>query len=136
VILAGILGIYPLGFVAEVVAFAFGLAAASFFPIIVLGIFWKRSNKEGAIAGMSVGLAFTFVMIVLMRAQNVIPGMDAPIVESFLGLNAQGIGILGMILNFSTTVIVSLLTPAPPEKIQEMVEDIRNPHTAPSAVDP
>src|SRR5690606_12856329 len=72
VILAGLLGIFPLGFVAEVVAFAFGLAAASFFPILVLGIFWKRANKYGAIAGMSVGLAFTFIMIVLMRAQNVL----------------------------------------------------------------
>ena len=130
VILAGVLGIYPLGFVAEVVAFAFGLAAASFFPVIVLGIFWKRANKQGAIAGMSLGLAFTFIMIVLMRAQNVIPGMDAPIIDNFMGINAQGIGIVGLILNFVTTVVVSLLTSSPPEEVQEMVEDIRYPGTS------
>lgn len=127
VILAGLLGIYPLGFVAEVVAFAFGLAAASFFPIIVLGIFWKRANKQGAIAGMSVGLIFTFVMIALMRAQNVIPGMEEPIIDSFLGINAQGIGVIGMLLNFALTIGVSLATPAPPVEVQKMVEQIRYP---------
>lgn len=131
VILAGILGIYPLGFVAEVVAFAFGLAAASFFPVIVLGIFWKRANKQGAIAGMSIGLAFTFIMIVLMRAQNVIPGMDAPIIENFFGINAQGIGVIGLILNFVATISVSLLTAPPPEEVREMVEEIRYPGEAP-----
>ena len=127
VILAGLLGIYPLGFVAEVVAFAFGLAAASFFPTIVLGIFWKRANKEGAIAGMVVGLAFTFVMIALMRAQNVIPGMEEPILESFLGINAQGIGVVGMLLNFAVTVGVSLATAPPPAQVQTLVEQIRYP---------
>lgn len=127
VIVAGILGIYPLGFVAEVVAFAFGLAAASFFPVIVLGIFWKRANKQGAIAGMSVGLVFTFVMIALMRAQNVIPGMDEPVIEHFLGINAQGIGVIGMLLNFALTIGVSLMTPAPPLSVQRIVEQIRYP---------
>ncbi|MEM6648544.1 MAG: sodium:solute symporter family protein, partial [Bacteroidota bacterium] len=107
VILAGLLGIYPLGFVAEVVAFAFGLAAASFFPTIVLGIFWKRINKEGAVAGMIAGLAFTFVMIALMRAQNVIPGLDEPIVQDFFGINAQGIGVIGMLINFALTIGIS-----------------------------
>lgn len=135
VIFAGLLGIYPLGFVAEVVAFAFGLAAASFFPVIVLGIFWKRANKQGAIAGMSVGLAFTFVMIVLMRAQNVIPGMEAPIIDDFMGINAQGIGMIGLALNFVTTVIVSLMTAPPPDDVQEMVEEIRYPSAAPAASD-
>ncbi|MDZ4698092.1 MAG: sodium:solute symporter family protein [Rhodothermales bacterium] len=127
VIMAGILGIYPLGFVAEVVAFAFGLAAASFFPVIVLGIFWKRANKQGAIAGMSAGLLFTFVMIGLMRAQNVIPGMDAPIIESFLGINAQGIGVVGMLINFALMIGVSLATPPPPAEVQQMIEQIRYP---------
>ncbi len=126
VVLAGLLGIFPLGFVAEVVAFAFGLAAASFFPILVLGVFWKRANKYGAIAGMSVGLAFTFIMIVLMRAQNVL-GLDEPIIDSFLGINAQGIGIIGMLLNFGLTIGVSLATPAPPMDVQRMVEQIRYP---------
>ena len=130
VILAGILGIYPLGFVAEVVAFAFGLAAASFFPVIVLGIFWKRVNKQGAIAGMSLGLAFTFIMIVLMRAQTVIPGMEEPIIASFMGINAQGIGVIGMLINLVVTVGVSLVTPAPPQDVQEMIEEIRYPKSS------
>ncbi len=127
VVMAGRLGIYPLGFVAEVVAFAFGLAAASFFPVIVLGIFWKRANKQGAIAGMSAGLLFTFVMIGLMRAQNVIPGMDEPIVESFFGINAQGIGVVGMLINFALMIAVSLATAKPPADVQNMVEQIRYP---------
>ena len=74
----------------------FGLFTNVVLNVIVLGIFWKRTNKQGAIAGMSVGLAFTFIMIALMRAQNVIPGLDEPVIESFLGLSAQGIGVLGM----------------------------------------
>ena len=127
VIVAGVLGIYPLGFVAEVVAFAFGLAAASFFPVIVLGIFWKRANREGAIAGMSVGLVFTFVMIALMRAQNVIPGMEEPVLESFLGIGAQGVGVVGMLLNFAVTVVVSLCTPDSPVSVRGMVERVRYP---------
>lgn len=127
VLVAGVLGIYPLGFVAEVVAFAFGLAAASFFPVIVLGIFWKRTNKEGAIWGMGLGLAFTFIMIALMRAQNVIPGMEEPIVESFLGISAQGIGVVGMLLNFAVTISVSLLTDPPPQSVQDLVEEVRYP---------
>jgi cation/acetate symporter len=125
---AGLLGIFPLGFVAEVVAFAFGLAAASFFPTIVLGIFWKRANKQGAIVGMAVGLAFTFVMIVLMRAHVVAPETFAePILESFLGIKAQGIGVIGMLLNFALTVGVSLVTPPPPARVQSLVEQIRYP---------
>ena len=127
VVLAGLLGIFPLGFVAEVVAFAFGLAAASFFPVIVLGIFWKRATKQGAIAGMSLGLAFTFVMIVLMRAQNVVPGMEEPLLESFFGINAQGIGVVGMLLNFAVTIGISLVTPPPPEDVRNLVEQIRYP---------
>lgn len=128
VLMAGLLGIYPLGFVAEVVAFAFGLAAASFFPTIVLGIFWKRANRQGAIAGMSVGLAFTFIAIVLMRASVVAPSFfPEPIAESFLGIKAQGIGVIGMLLNFGLTVGVSLATPPPPERVQRLVEQIRYP---------
>ena len=126
---AGLLGIFPLGFVAEVVAFAFGLAAASFFPTIVLGIFWKRANKQGAIVGMAVGLAFTFVMIVLMRAHVVAPGVfgDAPLLDSFLGIKAQGIGVVGMFLNFGLAIGVSLATAPPPARVQSLVEQIRYP---------
>ncbi len=128
VVLAGILGIYPLGFVAEVVAFAFGLAAASFFPVIVLGIFWKRATKQGAIAGMVAGLAFTFVMIVLMRANVVAPSVfPEPILDSFLGIQAQGIGFVGMLLNVALVVGVSLATAPPAPRIQRMVEQIRYP---------
>ncbi len=127
VIVAGIFGVYPLGFVAEVVAFAFGLAAASFFPVIVLGIFWKRANREGAIAGMSAGLVFTFVMIALMRAQNVIPGMEEPVLEHFLGIGAQGVGVVGMLLNFAVTISVSLCTPDSPASVRDMVERVRYP---------
>jgi cation/acetate symporter len=126
VIVAGLLGIFPPGFVAEVVAFAFGLAAASFFPIIVLGIFWKRCNRQGAVTGMIVGLAFTFIMIVLMRADRVL-GLDAPIIDSFLGIGAQGIGTVGMVLNFAITIGVTLATAPPPSDVQDMVEQIRYP---------
>jgi cation/acetate symporter len=128
---AGLLGIYPLGFVAEVVAFAFGLAAASFFPILVLGIFWKRCNKEGAIAGIVTGLSFTFVMIILMRAHVALAefGVTEPVFETFLGINAQGIGIVGMILNFVVTYVVTMSTPAPPQEVQDLVEQIRYPRT-------
>ncbi|MEL6445635.1 MAG: sodium:solute symporter family protein [Bacteroidota bacterium] len=128
VVLAGLLGIFPLGFVAEVVAFAFGLAAASFFPVILLGIFWKRANKQGAIAGMSVGLVFTFVMIVLMRTHIVI-GAEQPILDSFLGIKAQGIGVIGMVLNFALMIGVSLMTAPPPPQVQNLVEQIRYPRT-------
>ena len=128
-VVAGLLGIYPPGFVAEVVAFAFGLAAASFFPILVLGIFWKRCNRQGAVWGLVTGLVFTFVMIVLMRAHVVVPGVETPILDTFLGINAQGIGVVGMVLNFAVTVTVTKLTPAPPQRVQDMVEQIRYPRT-------
>ena len=127
IVVAGLLGIYPPGFVAEVVAFAFGLAAASFFPILVLGVFWKRCNQQGAISGLVTGLVFTFVMIVLMRAHVVVPGLAEPIVPSFFGINAQGIGIVGMFLNFIVTYVVTRATPAPPQEVQDIVEQIRYP---------
>jgi cation/acetate symporter len=128
VIVAGLAGIYPPGFVAEVVAFAFGLAAASFFPILVLGIFWKKCNRQGAIAGMVVGLAFTFIMIVLMRIHVITEGAIAePFIDSFLGINAQGIGIVGMLLNFGITIVLSLRGEAPPQEVQDLVEQVRYP---------
>lgn len=128
VVVAGLAGIYPPGFVAEVVAFAFGLAAASFFPILVLGIFWKRCNRQGAVSGMIAGLAFTFVMIVLMRIHVITEGAIAePIITTFLGINAQGIGIVGMVINFALTIGISLNTPAPPQEVQDLVEQVRYP---------
>lgn len=128
IVVAGLLGIYPPGFVAEVVAFAFGLAAASFFPILVLGIFWKRCNRDGAVAGLVTGLVFTFVMIVLMRT-HVVLGLEDPIVDTFFGINAQGIGIVGMILNFVVTYVVTRVTDAPPQSVQDIVEQVRYPRT-------
>ncbi|GAB4426302.1 MAG: cation acetate symporter [Anaerolineae bacterium] len=132
ILVAGYFGINPPGFVAEVVAFAFGLACASFFPIILLGIFDKRTNSQGAIAGMIVGLAFTTVMILMMRSVQLM-GTEAPILPSFLGITAQGIGVVGMILNFVVTFTVSRMTDAPPEEIQEMVENVRIPAGAGAA---
>ncbi|MUG93028.1 cation acetate symporter [Scytonema sp. UIC 10036] len=119
VVLAGYFGVNPPGFVGQVVAFAFGLAASSFFPVILLGIFDKRTNKEGAIAGMLTGLIFTIVYIVGVK----FAGMPA----WFFGVSAEGIGTLGMIINLIVTLVVSRLTPPPPLEIQEMVEDLRSP---------
>jgi cation/acetate symporter len=136
VFVAGWFGIFPPGFVAEVVAFAFGLAAASFFPVIVLGIFWKRATKEGAILGMLSGLIFTGVMIALIRTPQIFGflGVTEPVMTDFLGINAQGVGTVGMLLNFAVMVVVSLVTPPPPADVQEMVESIRYPRVmAPTA---
>jgi len=126
VLVAGYFGVNPPGFVAEVVAFAFGLAAASFFPVIVLGIFWKRATREGAIAGMIAGLAFTTLMIGAIRSQQIF-GTAQPVLTDFFGINAQGVGTIGMLINFVVVVIVSLVTRPPPEHVQEMVEGIRYP---------
>ena len=117
--IAGYFGVNPPGFVAQVVAFAFGLAAASFFPVIILGVFDKRTNREGAIAGMVVGLLFTTIYIVGVK----FAGMPT----WFFGVSAEGIGTVGMALNFIVTFIVSRMTPPPPLEIQEMVENLRSP---------
>ncbi|MDZ4876851.1 MAG: Cation/acetate symporter ActP [Chroococcidiopsis cubana SAG 39.79] len=122
VVLAGYFGINPPGFVAQVVAFAFGLAAASFFPAIVLGIFDKRTNREGAIAGIVVGLLFTLFYIVGVKFYGMPPWL--------FGISPEGIGTVGMIINFIVTLVVSRLTPPPPLAVQEMVEDLRSPAQA------
>ena len=126
VIVAAYFGIRPPGFVAEVVAFAFGLAAASFFPILVLGIFWRRATSQGAIAGMITGLVFTAAAILGMRSVQLF-GTDAPLIDSVLGVNAQGVGTIGMLINFAVTIAVSLVTPAPPAEVRELVAAIRDP---------
>ncbi|GAB6155275.1 cation acetate symporter [Desulfosporosinus burensis] len=126
VIAATWFGIHPPGFVGEVVAFAFGLAAASLFPAILLGIFDTRMNKEGAISGMLAGLIFTMLLIVLIRSQPIL-GTAQPLLKDFFGFNAQAVGMLGMILNFVVSFVVSRLTPAPPEEIQALVRNIRTP---------
>ncbi|MHC2992349.1 sodium:solute symporter [Pontibacter sp. HJ8] len=131
VIVAGYFGIRPPGFVAEVVAFAFGLAAASFFPVIIMGIFSKTMNKQGAIWGMVTGLVFTLGYISYFKFVN--PAANTPD-NWLLGISPEGIGTLGMILNFAVSYIVSRFTPAPPAHIQELIEDIRIPRGAGEAV--
>ena len=122
--IAGLFGIYPPGFVAEVVAFAFGLAAASFFPVLLLGIFYKRMNKEAAITGMITGLAFTFAYIVYFKFVN--PADNNPD-HWWFGISPEGIGTLGMLANFVVSLIVCRFTPPPPAEVQAMVENIRVP---------
>ena len=122
--IAGYFGINPPGFVAQVVAFAFGLAAASFFPAIILGIFSKRMNKYGAISGMIVGILFTAAYIIYFKF--VAPDLNTA-EHWFLGVSPEGIGTVGMGLNFVVALVVSALTPAPPASIQALVEEIRIP---------
>lgn len=124
VVTAGYLGINPPGFVAEVVAFAFGLAAASFFPAIILGIFDKRTNMPGAVSGMITGIVFTAAYIIYFKFVN--KEMNMPD-HWFLGISPEGIGTLGMAINVVVTVVVSRLTPAPPVRVQQMIESIRTP---------
>ena len=129
ILVAGYLGINPPGFVAQVVAFAFGLAAASFFPVIILGVFDKRMNKEGAIAGMLVGLTFTFFYIIYFVF------MGGAKEDYLFGIAPTGIGTLGMVLHFVVAYFVSRATPPPPQEIQELVESIRLPSGAGAAID-
>jgi cation/acetate symporter len=122
--IAGLFGIYPPGFVAQVVAFAFGLAAASFFPVILLGIFYKRMNKEAAISGMITGLTFTFSYIVYFKFID--PAANNAD-NWWFGISPEGIGTLGMLANFLVSLVVCRFTPPPPIEVQEMVENIRIP---------
>ncbi|MAI06503.1 MAG: cation acetate symporter [Alphaproteobacteria bacterium TMED87] len=120
---AGLLGIYAsqLGFVAQVVAFAFGLAASSLFPVIFLGIFWKRMNKEGAIVSMLVGLVSTFSYIVYFKF------LGGTQDQWFLGVSSEGIGFVFMWLALISGILVSFLTKEPPDEIKDLVEKIRIP---------
>lgn len=124
VLVAGYFGINPPGFVAEVVAIAFGLAAALFFPAIILGIFYKKMNRQGAIAGMIAGLLFTLAYVVFFKIA--FPEYNSPEYWWF-GISPEGIGTLGMILNLLVSFAVGMIFPEPPEDIQEMVESIRYP---------
>ena len=116
---------------AQVVAFAFGLAAASLFPVILLGIFYKRANKQGAIAGMLTGLIFTYGYIEFFKGLF-LKWAGAPWGENvasnwLFGISPEGIGVIGMILNFTVAISVSHMTAPPPDHIQHMVEHIRVP---------
>ena len=127
VLLAGYLGFNPPGFVAEVVALAFGLAAASLFPAILLGILSMRVNKQGAIAGMLTGLLFTIGYIIYFKGVFVEP-FAANVPENWLfGISPEGIGAVGAAINLAVTLALSALTPAPPESIQALVRRIRVP---------
>jgi len=125
VILAGLMGMNTakLGFVAQVVAFAFGLAAASLFPVIVLGIFWKRMNREGAIASMLTGLVTTFWYIYHFKF------VDTDASHWWFGVSPEGIGFVFMFVSLAVGIVVSLVTAPPPKDIQDLVEDIRVPGT-------
>lgn len=125
VVAAGLLGLFAsqLGFVAQVVAFAFGLAAASLFPVIFLGIFWKRMNREGAIASMLTGLVSTFSYIYYFKFGG---GLAA---DYWFGVSPEGIGFVFMWLSLALGIVVSLATNPPPIEVQELVEDIRIPGT-------
>jgi cation/acetate symporter len=132
VVVAGLFGIYPPGFVSQVVAFAFGLAAASFFPIIVLGIFSKRVGTVPAVAGMIAGIGFTAFYIIA----SVYGGMAPWTFGVFeRGISPQGIGAFGMVLNFAVTLALTPLCAAPSERSKEMVDMVREPEGAgPAAV--
>lgn len=124
VCIAGYFGMNPPGFVGQVVAFAFGLAASSFFPAIVMGIFSKRMNKAGAISGMIVGITFTATYIIYFKFIN--PAQNTP-AHWWWGISPEGIGTLGMMINFIVSIAVSALTPPPPAQVQALVDDIRVP---------
>ncbi|AXT53738.1 cation acetate symporter [Aquimarina sp. BL5] len=129
VCVAGYFGINPPGFVAAVVALAFGLAAASFFPAIVLGIFYKRMNKEGAVAGMVVGILCMLLYMIKYKLgwfDETLP----PSSEWWFGISPEGFGAVAMVINFIISLVVSKFTAAPPEDVQEIVENIRLPNNA------
>jgi len=122
VVVAAYFGVNPPDYVAAVVAFAFGLAAASFFPVLVLGVFSRRVNREGAIAGMLTGIGFTAGYILWFK----LLGWGGP-EDWWFGISPEGIGSLGMLGNFAVTLCVSRFTAPPPPEVQELVEEIRNP---------
>jgi len=124
VLVAGYFGVSPPGFLAPTVAFAFGLAASSFFPVILMGIFYKRMNKEGAIAGMAAGILFTASYIIYFTFIN--PEFNSA-EHWWFGISPEGIGTLGMLLNFAVAFSVSKFTAEPPQEIMDLVEDIRIP---------
>ena len=124
VCIAGLFGIYPPGFVAQVVAFAFGLAAASFFPCILMGIFNKKANKEGALCGMLSGIVFVAAYIIYFKFVN--PAHNN---KDFwwLGISPEGIGTVGAMINFVVMYVVGKFTPEPPQEIQDLVGSLRYP---------
>jgi len=136
VIVAGYFGINPPGFVAAVVALAFGLAAASFFPAIIMGIFYKRMNMQGAVAGMIVGITLMIFYMLKFKFGIFDGGKDA--VDGlksawWFGISPEGFGTVAMLVNVIVSVVVSQMTPPPPAHVQQIVEDIRIPRGAGAA---
>ncbi len=137
VVIAGYFGIHPPGFVAAVVALAFGLAAASFFPAIILGIFYKKMNKEGAISGMIVGLLFMLFYILKFKfgvfdgGKSAVDGLKS---EWWFGISPEGFGTVAMMANFVVALVVNTFTKEPPQHVQDIVENIRIPSEAGEAV--
>jgi cation/acetate symporter len=135
---AGYLGMNPPGFAAQVVALAFGLAASSIFPALMMGIFNKRVNRAGAILGMLSGLLFTLTYIFVYKGWFFVPGTNnLPNTADYwvLGIQPESIGAVGALVNFVVAIAVSKVTAAPPEHIQHLVEDIRVPKGAGAATD-
>ena len=130
VLVAGYLGIYPPGWVAQVVAFAFGIAAATLFPAIFMGIFSRRMNREGAIAGMLVGLVFTVGYIAWFKLWNPVLNVEG---NWWFGISPEGIGAIGMALNFAVAIAVASVTRPTPPEVRELVEAIRIPKGAGAA---
>ncbi|WP_086477336.1 sodium:solute symporter family protein [Arenibacter amylolyticus] len=133
VIVAGYFGINPPGFVAAVVALAFGLAAASFFPAIVLGIFYKKMNKEGAIGGMVVGISLMLFYMAKFKLGWLGPLPDKS--EWWFGISPEGFGTVAMLVNLTTALVINRFTPEPPSQVQDIVENIRIPSGAGDAID-
>ena len=136
VIIAGYFGINPPGFVAAVVALAFGLAAASFFPAILLGIFYKRMNSKGAVSGMVVGISLMLFYMLKFKFGLFDGGKDAVAAlqkDWWFGISPEGFGTVAMIVNFAVALLVNRFTAPPPESVQRLVEDIRQPAGAPAA---
>ena len=124
IVIAGLFGIYPPGFVAQVVAFAFGLAASTIFPALFLGIFTKSINKQGAISGMLSGLMFTSIYIVYFKFIN--PDLNHS--ENWIfGISPEGIGFIGMIINFVTSIMVSRFFDSPSKKVMDLIDNLRQP---------
>ena len=135
VVVAGYFGIHPPGFVASVTALAFGLAASSFFPAIIMGIFSKRMNREGAITGMVAGLGITCYYIARFKLGWIGNPETSTQEHWWWGISPEGFGTMGMLVNFAVSILVSRFTPAPPEEVQGIVENIRIPSGAGEAIE-
>ena len=118
----------PSAFIAKTVAFAFGLAASSFFPTLLMGIFWKKLSKEGAVAGMACGIGFTLGYIIYFQF------LGGETDELWWGISPEGIGAIGMLVNFAVAFVVNLFSPPPPQEVQDMVENIHVPSGAGDSV--